>query len=65
VDSLYILVPIALVFLAIAIKLFFWAVDSGQYDDIEQEGSRLLFDEDEPSAAVSKSPEHSTEEKHD
>jgi cbb3-type cytochrome oxidase maturation protein len=46
VDSLYILIPIALLFLAIAIALFFWAVDDGQYEDLEQEGSRLLFDDD-------------------
>ncbi len=45
-DSLFILIPIALIFCVIAIKLFFWAIDSGQYDDLEKEGRRILFDED-------------------
>ena len=34
-DSLYLLIPIALVFCAIAIKLLLWAIDSGQYDDLD------------------------------
>ncbi len=43
--SLYLLIPIALVFVVVAIKLFFWAVKSGQYDDLDTEGKRILFDE--------------------
>lgn len=45
-DSLFILIPIALVFVAIAVKIFMWAVRSGQYDDLNTEGKRILFDED-------------------
>jgi len=44
--SLIILIPIALVLVALAIKLFFWAVNSGQYDDLDTEASRILFDDD-------------------
>ncbi|SEA31384.1 cbb3-type cytochrome oxidase assembly protein CcoS [Microbulbifer marinus] len=47
-DSLYFLIPIAVIFVTIAVKLFFWAVNSGQYDDLETEGRRILFDDDEP-----------------
>ncbi len=43
--SLYLLIPIALVFVVIAVRLFFWAVKSGQYDDLDTEGKRILFDE--------------------
>lgn len=32
--ALYILIPVAIVIVAIAIYVFFWAVDSGQYDKI-------------------------------
>ncbi len=46
-DSLYLLIPIALVFCAIAIKLLLWAIDSGQYDDLDKEAWRILAD-DEP-----------------
>ncbi|WP_346839215.1 cbb3-type cytochrome oxidase assembly protein CcoS [Microbulbifer sp. SAOS-129_SWC] len=47
-DSLYILIPIAIVFIGSAVKLFFWAVNNGQYDDLDTEGRRILFDDDVP-----------------
>ncbi|TVZ39945.1 cbb3-type cytochrome oxidase maturation protein [Alteromonadaceae bacterium 2753L.S.0a.02] len=47
-ESLLILIPIAIVFVIIAIAIFFWAVKSGQYDDLETEARRILFDEDLP-----------------
>ncbi len=46
-DSIFILVPIALIFTAIAIKAFFWTVDNNQYDDLDAAGQSILFD-DEP-----------------
>jgi len=45
---LYLLIPISLVFIFIAIRIFFWAVNSGQYDDLDSEGERILFESDEP-----------------
>ncbi|MFA0811058.1 cbb3-type cytochrome oxidase assembly protein CcoS [Microbulbifer epialgicus] len=45
-ESLYFLIPIAMVFVVLAIKLFFWAVNTGQYDDLETEGRRILFEDD-------------------
>jgi len=48
-ESLFILIPIALVFVAIAIRIFFWAVKSGQFEDLDTEAKRILFD-DEPKA---------------
>jgi len=45
VDSLYILIPIALVFCFIAIKLLLWAIGSGQYDDLDKEAWRILADD--------------------
>ncbi|WP_341937709.1 cbb3-type cytochrome oxidase assembly protein CcoS [Marinimicrobium sp. C2-29] len=46
-ESLYLLVPIALIFVAIALKIFFWAIRSGQYDNLDTEAHRILFDDDE------------------
>lgn len=43
-EAIYLLVPIALVFVAIAIGIFFWAVKNGQYDDLNTEARRILFD---------------------
>jgi len=44
-ESLYLLIPIALIIFVLAIKLLFWAINSGQYDDLNTEGHRILFDE--------------------
>ncbi|WP_317930749.1 cbb3-type cytochrome oxidase assembly protein CcoS [Halioxenophilus sp. WMMB6] len=52
-EILYILVPIVLVFVAIAIKILFWAINSGQYDDLNTEANRILFDEKRPAAQKS------------
>jgi len=46
VASLYLLIPVSLIFCALAIVIFFWAVNSGQYDDLDGEGERLLFGDD-------------------
>jgi len=48
VDSLYILIPIALVFCAVAIRLLLWAINSGQYDDLDKEAHRILMDDSHP-----------------
>jgi len=45
VESLFVLVPLALMFIVVAIKVFFWAVNSGQYDDLDTEAHRILFDD--------------------
>ncbi|WNC74121.1 cbb3-type cytochrome oxidase assembly protein CcoS [Thalassotalea psychrophila] len=43
---IYILIPIAIIFTAIAIYLFFWAVKTEQFDDLEKQGMSILFDDD-------------------
>lgn len=45
--SLYLLIPIALVFCATGIGLLLWAINNGQYDDLDKEAWRILADEDE------------------
>lgn len=44
---LYLLIPISLLLVATAVAAFFWAVKSGQFDDLERPPQRIL-DEDEP-----------------
>jgi cbb3-type cytochrome oxidase maturation protein len=46
--ALYILIPIAVVIVGFAIWLFFWAVDSGQYEDLDGPAHSILFDDDDP-----------------
>lgn len=43
---IYVLIPIAILFVAIAVWVFFWAVKSDQYEDLDREGINILFDED-------------------
>lgn len=45
-ESLYFLIPLSIVVIAVAVAIFFWAVKSGQYDDVDREGERILFDDD-------------------
>ncbi len=46
-EVLYLLIPLSLFFVAVAVGLFFWAVKSGQFEDMEGPAHRILFD-DEP-----------------
>lgn len=45
-ESLYFLVPCALIFIGLAIKVLFWAINNGQYDNLDTEAHRILFDAD-------------------
>lgn len=45
-ESLYFLIPCALIFIVIAIKVLFWAINSGQYDNLDTEAHRILFDDE-------------------
>jgi len=60
-DSLFILIPIALVFILLALVVFIWSVKSGQYDDLNTEGRRILFDDNSapPQKKTSTSDAHS------
>jgi cbb3-type cytochrome oxidase maturation protein len=44
---LLLLIPISLLFLAGAVWLFFWAVNDGQFDDLDTPGLLPLDDSDE------------------
>lgn len=44
-DIIYLLIPLALVLLVVAVFAFFWAVRNDQFDDLEREASRILFED--------------------
>jgi cbb3-type cytochrome oxidase maturation protein len=46
VNIIFILIPLGLVLLVVAVAAFFWAVRSGQYDDLESPAWRILLDDD-------------------
>ncbi|WP_395611109.1 cbb3-type cytochrome oxidase assembly protein CcoS [Pseudomonas sp. B22129] len=46
--ALYVMIPAALLLVGVAIYIFFWAVDSGQYDDLDGPAHSVLFDDQDP-----------------
>ncbi|WP_175651603.1 cbb3-type cytochrome oxidase assembly protein CcoS [Pseudomonas sp. Marseille-P9899] len=46
--ALYVMIPAALVLVGIALYIFFWAVDSGQYEDLDGPAHSILFDDQDP-----------------
>lgn len=47
-NILYLLIPLSLVLLGVAIWAFIWAIRSGQFDDMEGPAHRILMDDDDP-----------------
>jgi len=47
-NIIYVLIPVAILITAIGIYLFFWAVKTNQFDDLEKQGMSILFDQDTP-----------------
>ena len=46
--SLYLLIPIAIMLVCVAVAVFIWAVKSDQFEDLDRQGIEILFDEDTP-----------------
>jgi cbb3-type cytochrome oxidase maturation protein len=59
---IYVLRPLAIVIVALALGVFFWAVKSNQFDDLERQGYSILFDDDlDKSSPVDKKTTSSTD----
>ena len=42
---IYVLIPIAILLTAVGIYIFFWAVKTEQFDDLEKQGMSILYDD--------------------
>jgi cbb3-type cytochrome oxidase maturation protein len=51
-ESLYILLPLSVLLVLGLIGVFGWAINAGQFDDLDREGWRVL--EDAPPAVASR-----------
>lgn len=47
-DILYLLVPLSVVLVFVIGVVFWWSLRSGQFEDLEGEGFRILMDDDKP-----------------
>jgi len=50
-DVIYSLIPGMLVIGLLALAVLFWAARSGQYDDLDGDGQRILMDEEQDEEA--------------
>jgi len=51
VNILYLLIPLGLLLLGLAVAAFFWAVGSGQFDDLDSPAMSVIMDDDTKPAA--------------
>jgi len=49
-DILYLLIPLSVLLMLLVIGVFGWALHRGQFDDLDDEGLRILRQDDERSA---------------
>lgn len=42
---LYLLLPIGIIFLIIAVAVFFWAIRNGQYDDMNSQAMKIVIED--------------------
>jgi cbb3-type cytochrome oxidase maturation protein len=57
-DILFLLIPMSSVLVLAIVGVFAWALARGQFDDLEEEGARIL---DEAQTATDAAPEQSSE----
>ena len=56
-EALYLLIPLSVVVVFVALWIFFRAMDGGQFDDLEGPGMRILQDDDRAHPATDESKE--------
>lgn len=55
-ESLYLLLPLSVLLVLALIGVFGWAVNAGQFDDLEREGWRVLEEDRGNTAATTRAP---------
>lgn len=55
-EIMYLLIPVSVVLVFLIALVFWWSVRSGQFDDMEGPGYRILMDDDQPREGVKKDP---------
>ncbi len=63
-QAIFFLIPLALVFCALIIKAFFWAVSHRQFENLDSAAHSILFDEDERSGVNAQCPQTTRSPQH-
>ena len=46
-NMLYVLIPLAIMLLGVAVWALLWAIKNGQFDDLESQGWSVVLDDDQ------------------
>jgi cbb3-type cytochrome oxidase maturation protein len=55
-EIIYLLIPLAVILVAVIALAFLWAVRSGQFDDMEGPAHQILMDDDRPAPTPDNDP---------
>ncbi|MGY0399476.1 MAG: cbb3-type cytochrome oxidase assembly protein CcoS [Ostreibacterium sp.] len=55
---LFIMIPMAIVLVAMAVFFFFWAANNKQFDDLDSPAYRILLDDERDAVMQSVTPSH-------
>ena len=58
-EILFVLIPVSLVIVMISLVAFVWSVHNRQYDDLDKEAHRILFDESTVTTTQTATPTNS------
>lgn len=56
-EILYLLIPLSLVLVGVIVWVFVWAIQSGQFDDLEGPAHQILMDDDSPDITLAEQAE--------
>lgn len=48
-EIIYVLIPLSILLLGVAVAIFLWAVNNGQFEDLDSPAWRILHDDEERS----------------
>jgi len=54
-EIMYLLIPLSVILVFLIAVVFWWSLRSGQYDDLEGPGYRVLMDKDRPDIQAAQS----------
>lgn len=62
-DVIWLLIPLSMVLVLLALRAFVWAVRTRQFDDLDREAARILFED--PKREAGPEDMRSGEQRHD